>query len=352
MNYLGGLFQREAISKLGGSGSLDLFGREISLDELLPIGSDIREDIFTRWLVKKGSDFNSKIDQLIKISENRHRVSELSNLYNSNEIIPFIGAGMSVPSGMITWQKMLEDLSDRIERPRVKEGIKHLIASHKYEDAANEIYNRLGKRLFNELLENRYRVLNPEDIKGAVKIVPDLFNGMIITTNFDNVLEYLLRTEAEETSFAVIEGSNLKDIMEPDYITRSIIKIHGDFKNPANRILLKSEYELNYSNRKFKRKLKKIFTDKSLLFLGCSLVSDRYMEIIKSIGRNDAARRHYALMKLPAPIGDRQYYPMLDREEKHLSKFNIFPIWIEDYQDMEAIFFTLLKLQAEDKLNS
>lgn len=195
-------------------------------------------------------------------------------------------------------------------------------------------------------------MLNPEDIKGAVKIVPDLFNGMIITTNFDNVLEYLLRTEAEETSFAVIEGSNLKDIMEPDYITRSIIKIHGDFKNPANRILLKSEYELNYSNRKFKRKLKKIFTDKSLLFLGCSLVSDRYMEIIKSIGRNDAARRHYALMKLPAPIGDRQYYPMLDREEKHLSKFNIFPIWIEDYQDMEAIFFTLLKLQAEDKLNS
>lgn len=150
MNYLDGLFQREAISKLGGSGSLDLFGREISLDELLPIGSDIREDIFTRWLVKKGSDFNSKIDQLIKISENRHRVSELSNLYNSNEIIPFIGAGMSVPSGMITWQKMLEDLSNRIERPRVKEGIKHLIASHKYEDAANEIYNRLGKRLFND----------------------------------------------------------------------------------------------------------------------------------------------------------------------------------------------------------
>lgn len=120
--------------------------------------------------------------------------------------------------------------------------------------------------------------------------------------------------------------------------SRLLLKLHGDCETLAERVLLLSEYEEAYSEAgEVKEFLNRILFGQSLLFVGCSLNTDRTIKVMKEIVDENSMEtlpRHYAFMELKNDC-DRV---VIKRE---LAKANIFPVWFpEDTHDesIEALF--------------
>lgn len=328
---------------LNTDGTVDIAGYTFYRDEILKtMDEDAYKQVFDDWVEARNSDLLEKADEILETYGARERFNALIKLYKNNKIIPFVGAGMSIPSGYPGWTKFLYRL--REETTLNEEHLEKLLDTGEYELAAQLLYENMPPNSFNEELENRYYCDN--DISGAVQYLPYIFNSCpVITTNFDNVLERCY-DNANVPFTEILSGSDSEEL--PRLIIteeRLLLKLHGKANSSRNRILLKSEYDEHYSNSSILRNaIETIISSKSLLFLGCSLSIDRtikiMMEIVEEKGA-DRLPRHYAL------IGLKDESEKLIRRNE-LAKANIYPIWYDanDNHD-ECIESLFLKLYEE-----
>ncbi|MCP5106387.1 MAG: hypothetical protein GY950_23580 [bacterium] len=84
--------------------------------------------------------------------------------------------------------------------------------------------------------------------------------------------------------------------------------------------------------------LKRVFTNKSLLFIGCSLAGDRTMKIMKSLKH---MRPHFAVMRRP------KKQKQLVELNRRLAALYITPIWIADFPEIEEILASLVETGPE-----
>ncbi|MFM9890725.1 MAG: SIR2 family protein [Rickettsiales bacterium] len=273
---------------------------------------------------------------LLDIGDNKKRLSRLVEKIQKNECIPYIGSGMSAPSGLKTWADLLRSLCPTANIPdEVCDA--HLNAAQ-YEALADLLYSRIPQPLFDEKLENRLNVAW-DDIDGAIRYSPILFQDcpFILTSNFDDILEQLFN------QFGIVLEQPLYGRNLIEFQTRKdggrcfVVKIHGDYRQPHTRVLLKTEYDNFYSDASCCAELQRIFSTYSFLFLGCSLSADRTLEILKAAA-NSGARppRHYAFLQKHDDFQD---------IENRLSEHSIFPIWYEGGHDdcIQALFVGILR---------
>ena len=64
-----------------------------------------------------------------------------------------------------------------------------------YEGVMNDLVTTLGENRFNLDFERDFKT--PDDITGAVTLLPKLFDSSAITTNFDRVLEKAYENDAK-----------------------------------------------------------------------------------------------------------------------------------------------------------
>jgi hypothetical protein len=208
-----------------------------------------------------------------------------------------------------------------------------------------QVHDDLGAALFNEKLEAKF--IHTKPLVGAVNYLPILFpKQSVITTNFDPVIERIYETAKDKVpGFDMVKsGRSLAEVLrQMAGGSRLLIKLHGDCRQVAERVLLKTEYDAAYADvGVVKNFFNKVMFGQSLLFLGCSLSVDRTInsmqEVVKQYGP-DALPRHYAILELKAaddPVA----------RSKFLSKANIFPIWYpegEHDESLEALFLKLME---------
>lgn len=139
------------------------------------------------------------------------------------------------------------------------------------------------------------------------------------TTNYDNAFE--------KASNGLINPSIYADSLNISQINKSgqpyIFKPHGSFTEPNNCIIFKEDYEKLYSKESAAiEKLKSIFAEKAILFLGFSF-NDRDINLIfenlnKAFENNN---KHFILTK----------------DAKDFEKFNfIETIGIGDYKEVDS----------------
>lgn len=275
-------------------------------------------------------------DRLLTIEDNAARLAALIEKIRKNLCVPFIGSGMSASSGLKTWGDLLRSLSATAKMP-ANDCEEHLAAA-RYETLAEILYANIPTLLFDEKLENRLHVAL-ENLDGAIRYSPMLFAScpFILTTNFDDILEQLF-AKYELVLEQPLYGRNLMEFSTRRESSRCfIIKIHGDYKLPHTRVLLKSEYDSFYGDAACCAELALMFSNYSCLFLGCSLNADRTLDILKSVAESKAKTpRHYALLHK----GDD-----FQEIERRLAEYSIFPIWYDGDHDegIEALFMGMLK---------
>lgn len=242
-----------------------------------------------------------EIDRLINQWDNKANLDLLVKEYNQGRIandmsvIPFIGAGLSAfcyPA----WGRSLQQLIDEFGADNT-EKLNMLLHTGKFEKVADLLSESDERRFymkFREMygLDKLYKYL-PLLHKQAVGLMPFLFPAsLIMTSNFDPVLEAVYDSVQLATSDIFKHPEILNN---PNNILK-IFKIHGDVLSSNDNIVFSGKSYRHYYRygSKLVVNLKKLFQEKSILFLGASLDKDRTIDVLKKASGH---KPHFAIIE-------------------------------------------------------
>ena len=262
---------------------------------------------------------------------------------------------MSVFCGYKLWGNVLCDLAEFIPEDmedQHKAAIEQ-IKNGAYEEAAQtilEAYPPMLDQLPDLISPNKLKDCPPEKLRAsAVFTLPYLFQkGLVITTNFDRVLESIYQSWRSEP--IQIVTPNQQDRLAQLRQNRSLglFKLHGDIGSDTvsidDLVFTKKQYEEKYAKGSFLvQELTRWFENHRLLFLGCSLNADRTMEVLKSVTLAQSGIRHYAI--LGCKKSD------ISKRLRELNDLGILPIFYDD-RDHDAVRVILERLLEETDQNA
>jgi hypothetical protein len=298
----------------------------------------------------------SEIDELIQIEANGANLRRLvEQLQSDSGIIPFIGAGVSIPVGFPSWTAFLLSQAHRVG---LKSKVQHRIKAGEYEEAAQDLLDCMQPRAFNDAIEDKFgdHLFQGKDLSGTASYIPLLTRGPIITTNFDRVLERVFENAGRPFE-RVILGARPDSFHKAVHQGRNyLLKIHGDFEDRADRVLTLEDYQRHYGIKvetqvdfslPLPRILKQILWGRTLLFIGCSLSLDRTVSLLRSIVSETPEVAHFAIVEKPKVKA--QYY----LKTRQLAEQGIRPIWFPhgEYKFIEVVLAYLAEhVKRETKI--
>lgn len=205
----------------------------------------------------------------------------------SNNLILFLGAGVSCNYGIKMWKKLAEELVKKIEETKLKTFLESKDLKYKIQIAFSELSARESLlEVLKELVlyEREREILDNKDLNGnhiiqSLNKFKNNDNVKYITTNIDRLLEIYLN---ERT--ALFPESNSTD---------KIIKLHGCINDIESLVFTPKQYAKMYSELD-KDKIEDIFSKATVLFVGKSLEDEIIQMLFKSEKLNDIyLLKHY-----------------------------------------------------------
>lgn len=278
-----------------------------------------------------------RISELINLRQNRQRLNNIRE--NRKNIVPFVGAGISAACGLFTWHQLLDILASEYLTKKQLEKYKNTTDYLKYAEAIvsasgnpDAVMRRIG-----EIFED-----TDIRISKSPYLLVSSFSNNIVTTNFDLILETTARKFKTKGEYKVLlpclSGQMTTAIQENK---KSILKMHGSIEEISSIVFSESQYNEFYgSDKPLPMFLETFFSGRSLLFVGCSLVKDRTMEILTKCIKRNSKIRHYAIVELPQNSEEEIM------KRNYLTSIGIDPIYypVGDYESVEL----LLEYLAED----
>lgn len=184
------------------------------------------------------------------------------------KLVVFAGSGVSFDSGVPTWSGLITALRSEIDIDENENDFLR-VAQMYYNDRQQKDYiDKIREAL-------KYKKLRFNEIHEAIF---DLNPEHIITTNFDDLFEQVIKSKAYP--FSVIK----KDSEFPyGKNTNLLVKIHGDL-DEANLVFKEDDY-LEYANNHplIESFIKGIFSNKVVLFIGYSFSDINLKTILHSV---------------------------------------------------------------------
>lgn len=273
------------------------------------------------------ADLLANIESIEDNKDNLRRL--IQQLETPLGVILFVGAGLSIPFGFPGWSDFLVQ---QARRAGIEDKIRQRLQAGEYEEAAGDLLQARGHQAFHDAIDGAFGVhkIQETQLQGAVSLLPRLAKGPVITTNFDHVLEQVFQ-EAGYPFEHVVWG------VKADLATRALhenrrflLKIHGDVEDSTDRILTRADYERwyglsNSSDIDFSlplpRLLQQMLIGRPLLFVGCSLRTDRTIAVLERTSEHFRSIAHYAIVEQP------ESRPQFLDRSRFLSNRNIRPIW-------------------------
>ena len=253
-----------------------------------------------------------------RLEFDNHRVmrSLVDQLRSPMGVIPFLGAGMSVPFGLPQWDPFLRETAEWLGLPRAID----LLDKGKFELAADLIDAESPESFIDRMRAAFDGELDSAKLReGAIACLPLLTTGLVITTNFDTVAEQAFEI-ADWPFKEVIQGPGGDPIVEAIHGNRhALLKIHGTIEDRRFRVFTQSEYVRSYKELAPLAWL--TFTNRPLLFLGCSLETDRTVHVLKRIHQTLNSLRHYAILEARYDKAEQE------KREKQLADCGIRSLW-------------------------
>lgn len=290
--------------------------------EVLRDDPDAFREEFDIWLAEVWKpEQQQRRDEILAMHGNKKRYADLRAAVGRQQVVPFVGSGMSVPSGLPTWSDLLRRISQFTQCDRA--ALERFLGSFLFEEAADVLASSTNPRLLAERVEHDLRVDDPTNVSGPIRLLPALFPNLVITTNLDDVLEHAYRL-CEQPFAHILAGAGLAQYRSiKSNSLKFLLKLHGDCRQPAGRVLLSSEYDATYADGSLIREeITLLYQMNNLLFLGCSLGADRTVRLIEEVAASDPSMpKHYCFLPIPDSDATR-----IEREN-FLTQRGIYPIW-------------------------
>ena len=275
---------------------------------------------------------DSLLEEIRNIPGNKANIDRLINqLKRRAGVVPFVGAGLSIPFGFPGWSVFLTNQAERLKGTKRKQQIFCYIEYGKYEEAAEVLSTTPGYN-FNKAIRETFgsSKLAGKELGEAVSILPQLEPGPVVTTNFDGVLKKVFEQNGQQFEEVVWGGRSLEVRKLLYEGQRFLLKLHGDAEDSTDRVLTKSEYQMQYGSEDashvnlslpLPQLLQAILKYRPLLFLGCSLNQDRTVQVLEQVSQKFRYVRPYAIVEVPETAQD------FRQRADFLSGHNIHPIW-------------------------
>ena len=244
----------------------------------------------------------------------RHNQSVFEDLkknYQRGSLIPFVGAGL-----YLGWQQVLKKLTEFIFEENIKNEINNMIESGELLQAAQTIsdnYLRMLIELRKIIDYDKIENCDPDEwYTSAAYVLPYLFDkSIVMTTNFDRVLEEVY--DRCHVKFGRIVSPHEPDILSQirQAAPHCLFKLHGDIGPDTydidKLVFTQKQYDAAYdSDGPLMKELPLWFQNKRLLFLGCSLMQDKTMDVLQQVTKANPGLDHYAILACkPEKIGQR-----------------------------------------------
>lgn len=326
------------------------------------------EDIKNPTSVLVDSAINNEVSENdVKIAQ-KSTLDSLKNKYKSEELALFLGAGVSIDSGIPLWGELVNNLLSKMITSRFK---KSKISSDKLNNIINIAYqnqenssitqmryirsafdNITYNKLVHEALYSNRPSINSDLLKAISYICTPTRNHIgvqgIVTYNFDDLIERRLEKDK------VLVNSIYDESGFSDSDKLSIFHVHGYLPKKIDE---NSSHELIFSEEDYHRVYRDAYCwsnitqlnylrEKSCLFIGCSLTDPNLRRLLDVAARNNEKPRHYALLKKPnireiaeIPRSDIDTYIKIDMSIKEtcFRTMGINVIWIDDFSEIEKI---------------
>jgi hypothetical protein len=235
---------------------------------------------------------------------------------------------MSSGGGFPTWANHLRQQGRTAGI--AKEQVDAWLGQGQYEAVIADIEQRHGRDVFAQEIRDVFGKRGR--IQEVTLLISELFTDTLITTNYDRLLEQVYDTGGA-SRVQVFNGSTAMTLPDPTKVT--LIKIHGDFADPAHCILGKAQYDAAYGGaaldlqRPVPKILARYYCNNSLLFLGCNLRNDRTLQVFqatKAAAGDALLPLHFSIEQAPAQLAD------LTGRNAELSRLGITAIWYPEHQ--------------------
>lgn len=345
-------FRRQVLAEVHDDGAtVALNGRRFRASELLlanpqAFGEAFRQWVSDSWLPRQ----RELLASFTADKTSRRRYESLRDRVASQTVVAFLGSGTSYPFRYPLWSEFLRGLLQWANGVDDAE-LSALIRNSGFEDAATRLSLCISARHWDEQLAAEFGPISDQElprIEAPIQWIPLISPRTVVTTNYDPVIEQVFRTSGVPFE-KVLYGRELgrfRDLRTKN--KRCLLKIHGDHENPQTRVLTREEYDRAYAKDcDGRRELELLFQNHSMLFVGCSLASDRTMDLLDEIARTDHSMpAHFALMLRP-----NSHSEWLQRD-RFLTERGIATIWYSGEHDaaLEALLgmlaFEARKMEA------
>lgn len=295
-------FRQRFIDELNDEGDIVIRTRVWKRSEILELaGQQIFNALLVDWVASQRLDACDQTEEFLQENGCMDRFETLVRRCRDGAVIPFVGAGMSCASGHKLWGEFLVSLL--AEAPNSIPEAEALLQNFLYEDAAQLVHDVIGAdNLSHEIREKLG--LHKTRVDGPVQILPSIFDKLVVTTNFDYVLNYAYKCAdlpfSESICGVYLRDSPIRIAQDP----HCLLRLHGEAEVSYGRVLTTTEYDEAYRDSSVLAEVMASFTGTaSFLFLGCSLENDRTIKALRALKERSSVNRppHYAFLPEPKP---------------------------------------------------
>jgi hypothetical protein len=196
------------------------------------------------------------------------QADRLGRLAARSELSLFLGAGVSVPLGLPSWRRLVDDMA-------AEAGV-----SERDEDAdllaeAERLRDLLGVERYAHFM---HRVFQVERHALSHALLAGLQARQMVTTNFDPCLELALDRIHGPGGYRVLTGSLAVGGMP------WLLKLHGDVQRPESLVLTASDYQrLNDEHGALHGVVQALLLTSHLLFVGFSLTDRDFLDLAHEV---------------------------------------------------------------------
>jgi hypothetical protein len=303
------------------------------------------------WETNHLFDIHESAIEQLKSSDQLSVFHDLVGAIKRSRIAPFVGAGMSAESDFPLWSGALEQLAEKIDGLD-KAAVRERLAAFDYLRAAQLLWDKDAEQVKN-FIRTKFAEGPNRTVKGAIKLLPRLSQACIITTNFDSIIELVVGKGALDGYMHGLQQGNkfVPKLIKGD---RCILKLHGDAEDHETYVFTEAQYRKGYGNplnfkKPLPRALRQIFVSHSLLFLGCSMETDRTLELFQRVvaKKEFEIPDHFAI--LPEPTNGEAK----NQKATRLLPLKIRPVWYPagNYGFVER-YLSLAADMAEGRITS
>jgi len=208
-----------------------------------------------------------------------HLSSELAKACASDQLVPFIGAGISAAAGVPSWQALLDELFIQAQVGNEAD----LLAFRKLDvrDQASLIRQSIGNE------DDYYRAISSQIGRERHSLSHGLLASLgtteNVTTNYDELFE--LACKGPDSELAVLPY----EPVERDRDHRWLLKLHGSLRQPADMVFTRDDY-LGLPNRAgaLFGLVQAMLLTRHMFFVGYSLSDESFHKVLHEVR---AARR-------------------------------------------------------------